>query len=131
MVGELALFREAGVCGNLRQGHSGRVIAPRVSVSEAQYGGADEQEIGEATDAIRRGASGANAGGFVPVNTPIDVIPLGGGPEEVALDSVMDRVEGILTAAIGLNPVILALPSSSYVTGAVIPVDGGLVTMHG
>lgn len=96
----------------LWRSHAGFVIVPREAAGSVYSGTIEERELIAAGMKIERDLSGENSGGFTVVTTPIDLERAGIGPEEMGLDRILDRPEGMVLAAMGLTAHVLGLPSS-------------------
>lgn len=99
----------------LRKGHAGKVLVPKEPISGGAAGDAltpDEAEMASEKLRMERSVTGENAGGIHATNLPMDLLNIGMGPEELALDRILDRPEAMVVASLGLNALVLGLPSS-------------------
>jgi phage portal protein BeeE len=97
----------------LRNPSTGKVISPKVSVENVMRGEApDENAIRGVLTSIRKQLGGENAGGIAAVNLPIELLEANPSPEDMLLDRILDRPEAMIVAALGLNTMVLGLPSS-------------------
>jgi phage portal protein BeeE len=97
----------------LRRAHSGKVLVPKEVVGQVVAGTPEEAEMIALAGKLERDTSGEEAGGFTYTSLPVDLIDSGMGPEEMALDRIVDRPEALVAAALGLNTMVLGLPSSA------------------
>ncbi|MGE4196009.1 MAG: phage portal protein [Phycisphaerales bacterium] len=58
---------------------------------------------------------GESAGRLAAVSIPMRVEDVGGSPEEVMLDRILDRPEAMICAALGVNSLVTGLPGSDNV----------------
>lgn len=102
---------------NLRNGHGGKVMAPRESLGAVVLpGSADEKAMLALAKRISQASSGENVGDIVPSSVPLDLLDLGRGPEEMALDRIGDLPIALLLSCLGLNMLALDLPGSAAVS---------------
>lgn len=97
----------------LRKAHAGKVLVPKEVVGQVVAGTPEEQEMIELGRKLERDTMGEEAGGFTHTSLPVDLLDSGMGPEEMALDRILDRPESLVVAALGLNTLVLNLPSSA------------------
>jgi phage portal protein BeeE len=104
---------EAYNAGITRDGGPAYALMPRATAEDVEMGRLpDESMLKAQANILRRHAPGR--GGGIPVlNQPLDRLDLGNGPEELMIGELLDRAEALLCAAMGLNPLVLNLPSSS------------------
>lgn len=105
---------ETYTVGVLRRGHSGVVLVPKEPLVPGQGNdlSPDEEILQAETRKIASTLSGDGAGGFYGSVLPLDVLDIGLGPEELLLDRILDRPEAMIVAQLGLNSLVLQLPSS-------------------
>jgi hypothetical protein len=94
----------------LKNAHAGWIISPK-SGGPMEFEFVDEANLLRARDQIQHGLSGGNTGKGEAINFPLDFLRTGMGPEELGLDRVLDRPEAMICAALGVNPLVLGLPS--------------------
>lgn len=108
-------FGEALTVASLRNGHGGKVLAPKDAggiVPETP----DENEMEGLARRIEAGVSGENFGRVIKTSLAVDLLDVGLGPEEMALVEILDRPTSMLLAALGLNGVVLGVPSRDQST---------------
>jgi hypothetical protein len=96
----------------LRNAHGGKVLAPKEQVGEVLDGSPEALQMGALARRLEDGISGENAGRVIETSLPVDLLDAGLGPEQMQLDRITHRPEAYLLAALGLNSLVLALPSS-------------------
>lgn len=99
----------------VRNGHNGTVLTPKEAVNGVGIlaNTPEEAQMNALASSIRRETSGEAVGGLTKSSLPVDLLRIGGSPEEMGLSRILDRFEGMILAALGLNAHVLALPSSA------------------
>jgi phage portal protein BeeE len=85
---------------------------PAVMLTHAEPGPIEENDAQAALEAFQRDTGGGNRGrAFLPT---IPLIPhvLGGGPQDMALDTILERPTAEICALMGIPPMVLGLPDS-------------------
>lgn len=96
----------------LRNAHGGKVLAPKEQVGEVLDGSPEAVQMGALARKLEDGISGENAGRVIETSLPVELLDAGLGPEEMGLERITHRPEAYLLAALGLNSLVLGLPSS-------------------
>lgn len=102
----------------LRNLHGGLIISPKESGVQLQEGGADEPEMLALKGKIERGTSGENLDRVIPTSLPIDAQKIGMSPDELGLDRILQDPRSMILAALGLNGVVVGIPSADQATYA-------------
>lgn len=105
--------------GVLENAHAGKLIVPRDSTLNVDLAGAgdmDEVERNATKRRLRYNLAGEQAGSIEVGMAPMDVLDLGLGPEEMAIDSVLNWPIGSILAALGLNALALNLPMADAIS---------------
>jgi hypothetical protein len=97
----------------LRRAHSGKMVVPKEIVGQVDPGTPEEAEMIATARKLERDTGGEMAGGFTYTSLPVDLLDSGLGPEEMLIDRILDRPESMIVAALGLNALVLGLPSSA------------------
>jgi phage portal protein BeeE len=93
----------------LRNAHAGVMLIPREQNGMLTI---DESALNAQVRGVQKYLTGENAGDVYGLNVPMDVEKVGMGPEEMALDRILDRPEATVCAALGVNSLVTGLPSS-------------------
>jgi HK97 family phage portal protein len=97
----------------LRNPAVGKIISPKVSVENVMRGEVmDEAAMRGVAAGVRKALGGEGAGGIHATNMPIELLEANPSPEDMLLDRILDRPEAMIVAALGLNSMVLGLPSS-------------------
>jgi len=96
----------------LRNAHTGIVLVPKESLEGINQGSPEESALHAEARAIKRGMTGEGYGGVRAATLPLEYVKVGMTPEELMLDRVLDRPEAMVTAAFGINSLVLGLPAS-------------------
>lgn len=96
----------------LRNAHTGIVLVPKEPLGEVIQGSHEETVQHAEMRALRNSLGGENYGGVRAASLPMEYVRYGYTPEELMLDKILDRPEAFITAAMGLNSLVLGLPSS-------------------
>lgn len=97
----------------LRWAHSGKLGSPKDGTNPIDPDTPEEAEMIALSAKLGRDFGGENAGRIVMTNLPMDLHDIGNGPEAMLLDRILDRPEANICAAMGLNTLVLNLPSSA------------------
>lgn len=100
----------------LKNGHGGTLLTPRegrlpLATLEAEAG-PDESARNAALRRLKRELTGDGAGGVDVALLAMEAQRIGFSPEEMRVESILDRPESLILAAMGLNAMALDLPSS-------------------
>lgn len=93
----------------LRNAHAGVLLIPREQNGMLTV---DEASLRVQTKGVRDYMTGENSGDVYGLTVPMDLEKVGMGPEEMALDRILDRPEATVCAALGVNSLVTGLPSS-------------------
>lgn len=105
---------ETYAAATARNGHSGVLITPKGGDIGTPFGGTPEEaELRTVTDRINHGLTGENSGKAEWATSPMDVNRIGFGPEQMRVDSILNRPETNVASIMGLNTMVLGLPSSA------------------
>lgn len=97
----------------LRNAHTGIVLVPKTDNIAYDVAGSPEAAALEAeARATKRAFGGEGFGGVRKANLPVEYVRVGYTPQELTLDTILDRPEAFLAASMGLNSLVLNLPSS-------------------
>lgn len=97
-----------------RNGHAGLLVTPKgADVGMPYTVSTEEKELRDIVDRINRGTTGENAGKAQWASSPMDVHHLGYGPEAMRIAEILNRPETNVAAILGLNTMVLGLPSSA------------------
>jgi len=97
----------------LLNAHAGKVLTPRERADAVYESSPDEQAMRALGRQIEEGASGENAGRVIKTSLAVELLDLGMGPEQMALDTIRDWPAAVILSAMGLNPLTLNLPGGA------------------
>jgi len=99
----------------LRNSHAGKLLVPKEIGTVASDAGSgatlEEAEANAARRKFRMNYVGEGAGSVDVATIPFDLVDLGMGPEEMALDRILDRPEAIVSAMLGVPSLVTGLPA--------------------
>lgn len=105
---------ERWTVGILENGTAGTVLSPKQSVESVKMGEqVDEATMKAQANAVKGALRGDGVGGVHSTTLPVEAVQFGVNPEDMAVNEMLDRPEGMLLAAAGLNPMALSMQSSA------------------